>query len=501
MSIYSHHFPLGLGTNRFPVSSSDDGRGIEKSVELVKYALELGVDYIDTSYSYAKTQAHSIIRRAFEQTDKRAEVTVKVKSGLVKNADDTYNYVEQSLKELGIRRAAYFMCWCILSIGEFDDIMKPGGIYDGAKLLLRGGLVEHIVFSTHAPNSDIIRIIDSNAFEAMTISYSLLNAQNMNPVLDLAHSKGMGVAVMNPLAGGIIPQNKDFFRFAQMSEDDGVIPATLRFAKSHPAVDIVLAGPSTLEELQEDVAALTPQKSHTVSQEERHSRVLKAASSIEGYCSGCRYCDGCPQGIPISEIMQSRNTLIFNSANSEYSFASKTVRENIELFNRLGKEFSVMLDSGVSPCIECGQCEKNCTQRLKIIESITDTYKRAETVCCTRSARRERLDKLLNDKGYMKVAFWPGGWNSSYILNLYRENFGQHPFEIVYIDSNPERTGQKVDGIEIFPPEMIPQLEPDVILVCNFKYATDIAKNARKYETEKTKAVSLFENSDIPWVI
>lgn len=45
MSIFSNHFPLGLGTSRFPIAGPDDAKGIEQSIALVYQALERR-DYI-----------------------------------------------------------------------------------------------------------------------------------------------------------------------------------------------------------------------------------------------------------------------------------------------------------------------------------------------------------------------------------------------------------------------------------------------------------------------
>ena len=69
------------------------------------------------------------------------------------------------------------------------------------------GLIDHICCSLHAIPEDIQKIIKTKAFEGITISYSMLSAANMLPVLDAAYENDIGVAVMNPLGGGVIAQN------------------------------------------------------------------------------------------------------------------------------------------------------------------------------------------------------------------------------------------------------------------------------------------------------
>ena len=47
---------------------------------------------------------------------------------------------------------------------------------------------------------------------------------------------------MNPLAGGLIPQNESLFASARLPGDGSTAEAALRFASSRPGVTCVLAG-------------------------------------------------------------------------------------------------------------------------------------------------------------------------------------------------------------------------------------------------------------------
>ena len=102
-----------------------------------------------------------------------------------------------------------------MSYGEFESLFQKNGIYKGALQLRDEGIVDHLCFSVHAPADDVIKMLRSRAFEAVTISYSLLNALRYQVVLRTASELGIGVAAMNPLGGGIIPNNAEFFSFAQ----------------------------------------------------------------------------------------------------------------------------------------------------------------------------------------------------------------------------------------------------------------------------------------------
>ena len=124
MSIFSRHFPLGLGTSRFPISGPDDTEGIEKSIKLVSEALESGITYIDLGYNYSAGMTPFVLKEAFQQTKKTFSVTAKVMYGQDSTADDARRRVELYLKTMGLEKAQYFTCWTIWNYGIFENIMK-----------------------------------------------------------------------------------------------------------------------------------------------------------------------------------------------------------------------------------------------------------------------------------------------------------------------------------------------------------------------------------------
>lgn len=195
MSIFSGYFPLGLGTSRFPVSGPDDTAGMERSVKLAVEAINAGVDYVDVGHNYSAGMSPQILKEAFRQTNRRVSVTAKVMYGMDRTADDARKRVELCLQSMGLEKARFFTCWTIWNYQTFEQIMKKGGIYEGALRLRDEGLIDHICCSLHAPPEDILKILDSGAFEGITISYSMLNAALMQPVLEMARQKDIGVAV------------------------------------------------------------------------------------------------------------------------------------------------------------------------------------------------------------------------------------------------------------------------------------------------------------------
>ncbi len=497
MTIYDHVFPLGLGTNRFPLSSLATEQEIEQSAEIVLQALNMGVNYIDTAMPYSNGHSSEVLRRALQRTSRPYRITTKLSSRL-KTADAAQKSVESHLAALGIDHASDLMIWSIFSYAEFQEIMRPGGIYEGALQLKAQGIVDHLTFSVHASPNDMMQILKEHVFEGMMLSMSVLNATSMKPVLDYAAKEEIGVAVMNPLGGGFIPQKKEQFSFLCNDQEHSIIQAALRFVKSCPAVKIVVAGPASLQELTEDVEAFSSACSESAAQ--RQKRVFANLFELEEFCTGCRYCEPCPQGIPIPTLMQSRNALLFEPP-AAYRCTDPDTLKNIQVFKRLNFEYSYLPETSENPCIRCGACEGRCTQKLKITEHLADIYKRMQRSSYSLEARRNRLDRLLHAKRYQKVAIWPGGTAyATFVVKSYRDFFGEPPFELVYFNSSPALYGQVIDGCQIYSPDDLAMVKPDCVLVISYTYQKEIAQALEKYDGFTFDILKLHTEHDVPWL-
>jgi len=499
MGIFEKRFPLGLGTNRFPVKGPDDYNGIEKSVKIVLRALERGIDYIDVGYNYSIRMAPLILREAFNQIKRPFFVTAKVSHNEDKTADDARKRVEIYLKTLGLEHISYFTCWCIWSYDEFQKIMAKGGIYEGGLKLKDEGIIDHICCSLHAPPEDMIKIIESGAFEGVTVSFSLMNAKRMLPVLDTAKRNNVSVAVMNPLGGGTIAQNQKFFSFACGEYDEGnTIHAALRFVYAHPAVDIVLSGASSEEELLDSLSVFESESPEPP--DKRFSRVMSNASEIKGFCTGCRYCEGCPKGIPTADIMQARNILLFDPFESYNRSGPDRLLYNLQIMRKLHFDNSWLPESMDNPCVQCGRCENACTQNLNIIDGVADIYQRIDETGYSKKAHVNRLQELLVNKGYKKVGLYPSGGYTNQIISLYKECFGAPDFEWLLFDSNPNIWGQSVNGLPIHAPTDISLIRPEIIIIDTYRFDIEIEESLKPYSDEGIRIEKLHREQDVPWI-
>ncbi|ONI39165.1 aldo/keto reductase [Candidatus Epulonipiscium fishelsonii] len=344
---------LGFGGMRF-----DTKRSIEENALIVRYANEMGVNYFDTAPFYCNDTSEDIMGEAFKNMPNPFYVSTKSSIGSEKTADEVRGRVEKSLRRLGVEKINFFHMWCIKTLDQYKKIIAPGGPYDGALKLKNEGLVDHIVFSVHAKGSEIRTIIEDGRFEGMTVGYNAINFPFRGEGIEAAEEYNIGVATMNPLGGGIIPQNQDYFSFLKTHENESVIQAALRFNASHKAITTVLAGMSSIEEVKHNLEAFKDIEIYTPEQLKEIKDNLR--TDMNSLCTSCQYCMHCPKNINIPRYMESYNMRIL-----------KNDAALIDQYKHLLEFGELSLDSPKpSECIRCGKCEQLCTQKLDIINRL-----------------------------------------------------------------------------------------------------------------------------------
>jgi predicted aldo/keto reductase-like oxidoreductase len=159
---------------------------------------------------------------------------------------------------------------------------------------------------------------------------------------------------MNPLGGGIIPEHPELFGFIKRPGESAV-EAGLRFLWDHRDITVTLVGFRSESDVADALAAMDNYKPRT--EAELAAVKENAGASFEGICTGCAYCDDCPQDIPIPRYMDAYNQKLLKP---EGDGAMK---------ERLSMHWSISA-SDAGKCVACGQCEEACTQHIPIIERL-----------------------------------------------------------------------------------------------------------------------------------
>jgi len=336
---------IGFGGMRFK-----NVKDADTCASLVQAAYDEGINYFDTAPGYEKSE--ELFGLAFKQMTKtRAQKPFYVSTKSSKaSASEVRRDLETSLKRMNLNYIDFYHVWYVLSLDDYKK-RKTGGAIAEFERLKDEGLVRHICVSTHMTGPDISRMLDDYPFEGVLLGYSAMNFAYREAGIEAAANSNSGVAIMNPLGGGIIPQHPERFDFVKTRPDETVVEAALRFLLNDPRITIVLVGLSSRQQLTEAIAAVDGYRPIS----SRAIRKIRAGlnESFNELCTSCRYCDSCPQGIAVPEMMDAYN---------HYVLVNTT-----EMLNRLRFNWDFGLqDTNLDKCTECGLCEDACTQKLPI---------------------------------------------------------------------------------------------------------------------------------------
>ena len=347
---------VGFGGMRF--LPEEYAKGPERCAELVLRANELGITYFDTAPGYCDEKSESIMGHAFAQM-KRGAFYVSTKCGLwnAGNADEARAMVEQSLKRLRVDKIDFYNIWCIKHLDDYRAYTKKGGIYEGVRKAKEEGLIRHICASTHAAGADIETIAKDGLVDGITLGYNAINFAYRRQGVKAAHAAGLGVVVMNPLGGGVIPSHVERFAFLKRCPDETLAQAALAFLLGQEEITVALPGISSAAELEENVAAA--ERVSPVTDADLDALSANLRKELDTLCTGCAYCDSCPAGLPVPRLMDAYNEYILSDRDVQ------TVKE------RLGIHWGIQA-ADARRCTECGQCEGLCTQKLEIVKRLKE---------------------------------------------------------------------------------------------------------------------------------
>ena len=197
-----HKVPrISIGAMRFP-------KDTDVAVSLLRYAIDRGMRYIDTSRGYGESEW--IIGFALKD-GYRDKVILSSKwspwNMMVDPSDDTSSdcvrrRIEESLKRLDVDYLDYYQVWSINKREQYDKVVAKGGMVEGMLKAKKEGLVGHLGFTTHDSVENLLTYIEEADWcEVLLTTYNLINIQYA-PVIEAAHAKGIGTLIMNPVGGG-----------------------------------------------------------------------------------------------------------------------------------------------------------------------------------------------------------------------------------------------------------------------------------------------------------
>jgi len=368
---------LGFGAMRFPMIDQTTVNE-EDAIKMVRYAIDNGVNYIDTAYPYHNGESEVIVGKALQNGYReRVHLTTKLPIWLVKKREDFDKFLNEQIERLQTKPDIYLFHG--LTKNRLEKI-KNFNLIEKMEEAREKGLFKYIGFSFHDNFEVFKEILDYYNWDCCQIQYNYLDVdyQAGTKGVKYAGSKKIALIIMEPIRGGKLaipekklgkkPDIKDILYKSKIKRS--MAEWALTFVWNHPEVSVVLSGMSNMEQVKENIESANFSVINSLTEEELQT-ISELRNAYDKYdlvpCTSCRYCLPCPNGVSIPWVFRFLNDLGYwgEERKARISFFYDKMAKTQEALEE-GLSQGDEVDGAAILCIQCGECLDKCPQQIDI---------------------------------------------------------------------------------------------------------------------------------------
>ena len=382
---------LGYGCMRLPVSGIIPRVDERKAVEIIRYGIDRGINYVDTAWLYHLGQSEKVLGAALAGGYReKVRLVTKLPMMLVRKTEDFDRYLDAQLERLRTDHLDLYL-FHMLNTANFEKLKKLDLLAKMEKAC-EEGKIKHIGFSFHDTLPVFKRIIDYYPWAMTQIQYNYMDTavQATTEGLQYAHEKGIAVVIMEPLKGGQLASPPDEARAIIDSAPVQRTPVdwALQFLWNRPEVACVLSGMGSRKMVEENcdsadasgVGGLTAEENGVIDTlaETFRKRIVVP-------CTSCHYCMPCPSGVNIPQNFALLNNKSFSRVgNFSTRIVQWMVTRNYRRMAKNRKQLDAHKENGrASLCIKCNACVSKCPQQINIpaeLEKVVAVFEKGKKV-------------------------------------------------------------------------------------------------------------------------
>lgn len=338
---------IGMGGGVFNLNK-DPTLTVEEVNKVISYAVENGVNIIDTGKEYDE----KFLSRALEGLKNKLKIATKSEA---KDTKSMTKDVDDSLKKLGVGCIDIYQMHMVSSIEDLVHRIK-NGVLEALDRAKREGKINFIGIFSHRIEV-LIEAVKTNKFDVVTAVYNAghTRAENL-----LKHVKryDVGVIAAATLGNGVLVLPKYGDESYTSGAENMTAEKALKFVLSNKDISTALVGSRNLIHIKENVEI--GKKDWNLSELERE-RIKNNIIEFLGknFCRGCRYCEPCEAhggSFPISDILKLK--ILYEKYGLKY-FATNQYLVKKKVYN-------------MPKCVECGKCEPKCPYGVPIVKELKE---------------------------------------------------------------------------------------------------------------------------------
>jgi predicted aldo/keto reductase-like oxidoreductase len=328
-----------LGKTGMKVSTVGYGCMITSDPTVITRAVDMGINYFDTSRNYQSGQNERMVGGALGARRKDIFLSTKCDE---KTGAGILAEIDTSLKELN---TDHVDVWLLHGKDTADLITDD--LVEAQRKAKQAGKVRFIGMSTHALPTVVDRVIEAK-LEIVQAQYNFTSAPEWGPALEKLQKAGIGVVAMKVMAkarGGrrgepAPPQPVRPANFA---------PTALKWAIRNPIIATTVPSMTDIDQLEQNFAVMA--QPFTAADQKILTARLEEISPY--FCRMCGTCAGqCPKGLPVADMVR---FVMYADGYGQYPLG----REN---FLRMSAEQQAVR------CGDCSGCVVKCPHGVTVSE-------------------------------------------------------------------------------------------------------------------------------------
>jgi predicted aldo/keto reductase-like oxidoreductase len=327
-----------LGKTGLKVTGVGYGIGFVPVTEVVARAIDMGINYFDTSRDYGDSEK---IFSGVIKGRQREKIVIATKSPS-RTKDAIIKDLETSLKVLG---TDYVDIWHLH--GRDNPSQIPDEAVEGLEECKRSGKTRFIGFSCHDINNMVPFILKTGKFDVIQTTYSFpIGLRYREQAIAKLHEAGIGVIAMKVVVALSGFNLKSVENPPARPNGDGPV-AGIKWVLRNPAIGTTVPNMRTIPQLEMNFRAMA--EPYTPADEKLLSKLNEQIRP--DYCRMCYECKGvCRQGLPVADMLR---FLSYHDFYGDYHHA-------IVRFRDLAREVREVRCSG------CDTCTIQCPNGVKV---------------------------------------------------------------------------------------------------------------------------------------
>jgi aryl-alcohol dehydrogenase-like predicted oxidoreductase len=275
-----------LGKTGLKVCTVGYGCMITSDPTVIARAVDMGINYFDTSRNYQGAQNERMVGAALGA--KRKDIFLASKCDTHTGAGILAE-LDASLKELG---TDHLDVWHLHGLDNAAQITDE--LVEAQRKAKQQGKIRCVGMSTHNLPAVVDRVIEAG-IEVVQVQYNFASDKSYGPAIEKLKQAGVGVIAMKVMAkagrrGAPQPQRPATFA-----------PAALKWAIQNPAIATTVPSMTDIDQLEQNFKVMSERFS------DADAKVLSARLEEIGpyFCRMCGKCEGeCPQGLPVADMVR-----------------------------------------------------------------------------------------------------------------------------------------------------------------------------------------------------